>query len=93
MSVKSDLSVELTKKLAADERTEDVAVSILDDSGVITMSGTAPSEEAKQAAVEMVNEHEGVKSVIADIRVVDEDAQRLPGVTEAPYAPRQGGAT
>lgn len=93
MSVKSDLAVQLAEQLAADERTEDVAVSILDNSGVITMSGTAPSDEAKRTAVDMVNAHEGVKSVIADIRVVDDDDQRLPGVTEAPYAPRQGGAT
>ena len=93
MKLKSDLAIELAKSLTDDPRTEDTAISVLDDNGVVTLTGTAPSHEAKDAAIEIANEHEQVHSVIADIKIVeDEDALRgLTGIAAMPYTPRQGG--
>ena len=94
MKLKSDLAIELAKSLTDDPRTEDAAISVLDDNGVVTLTGTAPSHEAKDAAIEIANEHEQVHSVIADIKIVeDEDNLRgLTGLAAMPYTPDRSGS-
>lgn len=93
MDAKTERAIRVIQALADDPRTEDVAVSAIDNNSVIMLSGTAPSQEAKQAAIEIAEEQEGVNSVIPDIRVEDEDATDVEGITTAPYTPRQGGST
>ena len=94
MKLKSDLAIELAKKLTDDPRTEDTAISVLDDNGVVTLTGTAPSHEAKDAAIEIANEHEQVHSVIADIKIVEDedDLRGLTGLAAMPYTPDQSGS-
>jgi osmotically-inducible protein OsmY len=73
---KSDLSKQIAKKLADDERTMDSAIEVMDDGGVITLSGTAASEEARTAAENIAGEQEGVVSVISDMQLESQDSTR-----------------
>jgi osmotically-inducible protein OsmY len=74
VSFKSDLSKQIAKKLADDERTMDSAIEVMDDGGVITLSGTAKSDEARSAAEDIVRSQTGVVSLISDIKVESQDS-------------------
>jgi osmotically-inducible protein OsmY len=93
MNIKSDLAKQVLKALAEDPRTKNVTVDVIDQNSVITLTGTAPSDEAKDAAVEIVEGHDGVNSVIPDISV-EADGEGLVGDADAViYPPRRNGMT
>jgi osmotically-inducible protein OsmY len=71
---KSDLAVELTKRLADDERTEGAAIEVVDDgAGVITLKGAVSSNEISTAAQEIANNEEDVTTVVNDLTVDPDD--------------------
>jgi len=69
-------NTEITKlvveKLIGDERTKDYAIEVIDNNGVITLKGAVSSIESRQAAEEITESVEGVKSVINDISIEEE---------------------
>lgn len=72
-SIASDLAIALSNKLERDIRTADSQIEVIDQNGVITLSGIALSNEARAAAAEIAINHPAVLSIINDI-VVDPDA-------------------
>jgi osmotically-inducible protein OsmY len=76
----TELTKRVVKKLVDDERTKDYAIEVVDNSGVITLTGAVSSIESRQAAEEIIESVEGVKSVINDLTVEEEveDYRGLP---------------
>jgi osmotically-inducible protein OsmY len=72
-TIESDLAIALSDKLERDNRTADSQIEVIDENGVVTLSGIALSNEARSAAAEIAINHPAVLSIINDI-VVDPDA-------------------
>jgi osmotically-inducible protein OsmY len=72
-TIESDLAIALSDKLERDHRTADSQIEVIDQNGVITLSGIALSNDARAAAAEIAINHPSVLSIINDI-VVDPDA-------------------
>lgn len=68
---------QIQRALAQDERTQDYPFEIIDESGLITIKGEVPSREARQAAVEIAENQEGVVEVVDDIHLVDKPDESL----------------
>jgi hyperosmotically inducible protein len=56
-------------KLAASDQTSAAAIDVDSDDGVVTLSGTVPTEDAKDAAEKIASNVQGVSSVKNDLRV------------------------
>jgi osmotically-inducible protein OsmY len=70
----TDLKAQVEGFLVEDVRTKDFTFDVVDDNGVITLKGTVDSEEACQAAAEIVRERTDAVEVINDIELQsDED--------------------
>ena len=80
METKSDLAQQLEKTLID----KDAAIEVLDNNGVITLTGTVDDAETRDRAGEIVGKHAGVISVTNDL-VVDERSDELSGIP--PIAP------
>ncbi len=93
MNIKSDLAKQVLKALDEDPRTKDVTVDVIDQNGVITLTGTAPSEAAKGAAVEIVEGQEGVNSVIPDVSVEGDGGGLVGDAAAVIHLPRRNGMT
>lgn len=79
LEFKSDLAKEITLELSKDSRTEGAGIEVMDDgAGVITLSGTISSEEIRAAAEEIAREHEGVTTVVSDMKVEPENRTLWP---------------
>jgi osmotically-inducible protein OsmY len=76
----SDLASNLSVTLELDERTGDSQIEVIDNNGVITLSGVALSNDARSAAAEIAQGFPGVLSVINDIAVTDPDNTDEPRV-------------
>jgi len=59
--------------IVEDERTNDATVEAMDNSGVITLLGTAPTDESRAAAIEIAEGQPGVTTVIADIALAEDE--------------------
>lgn len=81
---KSKLAVSIEKALQKDSRTQDSGIEVIDDSGVITLKGFASDDAARDAASEIVQQHEGVISVINDLELDLEPNQPVPPSYIAP---------
>ena len=75
----SAVTTKLKAELLADETLRHADVSVTTNNGVVTLSGTVPSEAARHRAVQMARDASGVRRV--------EDQLRLSGAAE-PMAPR-----
>jgi hypothetical protein len=75
---KSELAIVVTKALHEDERTGEAPIEVVDDGGVITLTGTVDSEEARDAAGEIARSVEGVVSVTVDLDVREDGTRRWP---------------
>jgi osmotically-inducible protein OsmY len=64
-----DLSITLYEKLERDERTGDSQIEVINEGGVVTLTGNADSHAARDAAFEIANSEPGVVSVVNDITV------------------------
>ena len=67
---RTDLQTRVHKALLDDARTKDHAVEVLDNNGVIVLSGTVPSREASTAVETVAREVDGVVSVINEMDVI-----------------------
>jgi osmotically-inducible protein OsmY len=72
-NLQSELATNLSAALERDERTDDSQIEVIDNNGVVTLSGTALSQEARDAAGEIAQSFAGVLSVINDIAVARPD--------------------
>lgn len=64
-----DLSTRIQNALVNDPRTKEYGVEVFDNNGVITLTGTAPSIDARDAIEAVVRDIEGVTSVVNEIDV------------------------
>lgn len=81
---KSELAVNISKKLTEDERTEGAGIEVMDDgAGVITLNGTVSSNEIADAAQEIATEQPGVTTVVSDLTVRPDDRTLWPFVRPA----------
>jgi len=86
--MKSTLAENIVKILIRDERTKNSAIEVMDHNGVITLKGTANSDEARDAAKDIAESHEGVVSVTNDIEVDHKAiAEGVPALAPAVAAP------
>jgi len=69
LSQKSDLAVWIETALADNERTSDSQIEVLDDNGVITLTGVAANNEARMVAAEIAQSAPGVLSLTNDLEV------------------------
>lgn len=77
MKFKSTLAKEITKALMKDERTRDSIIEVIDENGVITLTGTATSREAADHAQNIARRQPNVISVSSDLHVDHGDADSL----------------
>lgn len=64
-----DLSTRIQNALVNDPRTKEYGVEVFDNNGVITLTGTVPSVDARDAIEAVVRDVEGVTSVVNEIDV------------------------
>lgn len=78
---KSDLAVEISRRLSEDERTEGSGIEAIDDgAGIITLSGVVSSSAIAEAAKEIATKQPGVTTVVSDLKVRPEDTTLWPFV-------------
>ena len=72
----SELAQRARAALTANALTKEATVKVLDENGFVTLTGTAPSDAARQAAEEIVLQQPGVRRVQNKLEVSRVD--RLP---------------
>jgi len=65
----SDLHLKAQKALMEDRRTREYGIDILEQNGVITLKGSVPSPEIREAAEDVATAVFGVKGVINELEV------------------------
>lgn len=70
MNETTDLQTRVQRALMDDPRTKDYVVEVLDNNGIITLSGKVPSREASTAVETVAREVDGVVSVINETDVI-----------------------
>ena len=55
--------------LAQDPRTEDLILDVVDENGIVTLTGTVPSHDAREAAEKVARQQEGVIEIVNDLAV------------------------
>lgn len=73
VSGKSQLAIKLEDILERDKRTGDAQIEVMDDNGVVTLTGHAPDDETRKAAGLIAEGQTGVTSVINDIALGYDD--------------------
>ena len=69
----NNLRERVQKALTDDPRTREAALEILNENGVITLSGIVPHNKTSEAAESIVKEVDGVVSVVNEIQVRRDD--------------------
>jgi len=89
LSQKSELALWIEQALANDERMDRSQIEVLDDNGVITLTGVAQDNEARMAAAEIVNRAPGVISLTNDLEVrgINDSDGNSTGDTAVPIIP------
>lgn len=65
----SDLTLRIADALQNDPRTDEAAIEVINDRGVVTLAGEVDSHEIRVAATEIARAQPGVISVVSTIRV------------------------
>ena len=65
----SELAQQVSAALQDDPRTQDAAIDVVDESGIITLTGTLTSDDVSQAAEEITRQQEGVLEVVNELQV------------------------
>lgn len=73
----TELKNKILQVLAEDDRTQDYAFEIIDESGLITIKGVVDSRQAKQAALEIIKKQKGVIEVVDEIELTAEPDENL----------------
>jgi osmotically-inducible protein OsmY len=74
MASKTKLAREISQALEENELTADAGISVVDDEGVITLTGEVEALETREAAEAVVRSFDGVVEVVNDIEVEDAPA-------------------
>jgi osmotically-inducible protein OsmY len=71
----SELQKRINKLLNENPKTQDLSIEAIDNNGVMTLNGFAPSVEKSKIVQELVEAQAGVSAVINEIRVKEEEAE------------------
>src|SRR5438128_4736170 len=63
------VSAKVKSKLAGDPQTSAIKIGVQTNAGVVTLSGTVPTDAEKDKAEQIAKNTDGVKRVVNDIRV------------------------
>ena len=69
----SELAQRITAALQDDPRMRDAAIDVGDESGIVTLTGSVPTEDMREAAEEIAQQEEGVVEVINELRIEEDD--------------------
>ncbi len=73
----SEVAERVIATLNEDERTQEFAIEVIDNDGLVTLKGTVDAQEVRQAAVEIAQKQEGVIEVVDELKV-DETELSVP---------------
>lgn len=65
----SDVVARVSAALLEDSRTSESAIEVINDQGVVTLTGIVNFEEVRQAAEQVAQKQQGVISVVNDLEV------------------------
>jgi osmotically-inducible protein OsmY len=65
----SEIAERVSTALENDKRTQDLALEVIDSSGIVTLEGQVPSEKLRQVAAEIASRQEGVIEVVNELEV------------------------
>ena len=88
MDSNSDLVSRIVKALLNDRRTSKALIDVSSLGGAVTLTGRAPSQQARQAAEEIALQQEGVVTVVNELSIADGRGQGYPADTVTPYVGR-----
>jgi len=74
----SAVTSDIEAQYRADKTLGHSDISVATDDGVVTLTGVAPSESARQRAIDVAEKSPGVKSVDDNMRAIGEVEQPLP---------------
>ncbi len=69
----TELGKKVSDRLMADEELVESGISVVDRSGVITLTGKVPDAAMKKRAGAIASNHDDVKSVINDLKIETDD--------------------
>jgi osmotically-inducible protein OsmY len=88
MDSNSDLVSRIVNALLNDPRTGKALIDVSNRGGAVTLTGTAPSHQARQAAETIVLQQEGVVTVVNELSIAGGRGQGSPADTAIPYVGR-----
>jgi osmotically-inducible protein OsmY len=65
----TEIADHVSQALMDDERTREAMIDVIDNQGVITLSGVVESREVHQAAEEIARQQPGVITVVNDLKI------------------------
>lgn len=68
----SEIAKDVSTALGEDERTEDAVVEVIEQNGIVTLSGEVASATVREAAEAIARSQEGVLDVVNDLAVAEE---------------------
>ena len=71
----SELAQRVSAALQDDSRTRDAAIDVVDESGIVTLTGSVASEDIREAAEEVTQQQEDVVEVINDLQIEEDDEE------------------
>ncbi len=70
----SDIAAQVQSALLEDEQTSKFGVEVVEEDGIVTLTGVVDSEEARDAAEEIASEQQEVLEVINDLELQEDAA-------------------
>ena len=71
----SELAQRVSAALQDDPRTQDAAIDVVDESGMITLTGSVDSDDIHGAAEEITRQQEGVVEVVNELQVEEKEGE------------------
>ncbi len=71
--LRSKLARKVEKAVLVDRRTGQARINVVDDDGIITLTGTVKDQRISKTVEEIAYQFEGVLDVINDIDVINEE--------------------
>ena len=91
MSIRhSKLAQRVSAALQDDPRTRDAAIDVVDENGVVTLTGSVASDDVHQGAEEITRQQEGVVQVINELEIEAEDPDGKIAVVAPPGRDKLG---
>jgi osmotically-inducible protein OsmY len=66
----TEIADRVTEALMNDERTREAAIDVVNNQGVVTLSGAVVSQEVRRAAEEIARQQSGVITVISELVIL-----------------------